>query len=833
MKKKVPLENKKKLQKKVKVQSEKLEVQDLKLKVNEDFDVSLNLFEDLPISSKTKQGLSKANFLKMTEIQQHAIPKALKGNDVLAAAKTGSGKTLAFLIPLLEILYINEWTPLDGLGALIVSPTRELAIQIFEVLKRVGKFHSFSAGLLIGGKDLKAEKQRVTRMNILVATPGRLLQHMDQTADFSCDNLQCLVLDEADRILDNGFEKTLNAIIANLPKKRRTFLFSATQTKSVKDLARLSLKDPEYVAVHEKEESSTPKQLIQNYLVIELHKKLEVLYGFLKTHQKRKTIVFLSSCKQVRLVHDIFCKLQPGVVLMCLHGKQKQPKRMAIFEQFCRKQAVVLFATDVAARGLDFPSVDWVLQVDCPEDAETYIHRVGRTARYESTGNALLFLLPSEEEGMLAEFERKKIPVLKTKVNPNKLSEVKVQKTLAASCSQDPELKYLAQKTFIAYVRSIFLQRNKSIFKIDDLPLEQYAESLGLPGQPKIKFIKKKPKNDFFDDMEDAEQNSKPQNITKVDKLFKKKNQSVLTEHYQKLISKEEEETLNEADGDDANVNLMDEVSSDEDNFMKIKRKDHDIHDLPNDAVRKLTKKQLLRAKEKEIKARGLGKKFNFDDEGKPILSFKFENLDEYEKRLEMEEDEDEENLAKEKNILQKKQKKHQIEELEKLSKVDIVDKEKERLKKRLMKREKKLKEKEFRRLESGTGGGVSLHNDEEFDEVSEEEGDSNSEVSNDSTDELSEDHLDVDLEENDQFEVDLEEGNTVEEDRDMDIESDSYIENSQQIDEIAETQNNEYKNNKRKISNHIKKSSKKTKFSIPSDLNNLEDLALKYLGES
>ncbi|KAJ3225369.1 ATP-dependent RNA helicase dbp4 [Clydaea vesicula] len=775
MKKKVPLENKKKLQKKVKVQSEKLEVQDLKLKVNEDFDVSLNLFEDLPISSKTKQGLSKANFLKMTEIQQHAIPKALKGNDVLAAAKTGSGKTLAFLIPLLEILYINEWTPLDGLGALIVSPTRELAIQIFEVLKRVGKFHSFSAGL--GGKDLKAEKQRVTRMNILVATPGRLLQHMDQTADFSCDNLQCLVLDEADRILDNGFEKTLNAIIANLPKKRRTFLFSATQTKSVKDLARLSLK--------------------------------------------------------VRLVHDIFCKLQPGVVLMCLHGKQKQPKRMAIFEQFCRKQAVVLFATDVAARGLDFPSVDWVLQVDCPEDAETYIHRVGRTARYESTGNALLFLLPSEEEGMLAEFERKKIPVLKTKVNPNKLNEVKVQKTLAASCSQDPELKYLAQKTFIAYVRSIFLQRNKSIFKIDDLPLEQYAESLGLPGQPKIKFIKKKPKNDFFDDMEDAEQNSKPQNITKVDKLFKKKNQSVLTEHYQKLISKEEEETLNEADGDDANVNLMDEVSSDEDNFMKIKRKDHDIHDLPNDAVRKLTKKQLLRAKEKEIKARGLGKKFNFDDEGNPILSFKFENLDEYEKRLEMEEDEDEENLAKEKNILQKKQKKHQIEELEKLSKVDIVDKEKERLKKRLMKREKKLKEKEFRRLESGTGGGVSLHNDEEFDEVSEEEGDSNSEVSNDSTDELSEDHLDVDLEENDQFEVDLEEGNTVEEDRDMDIESDSYIENSQQIDEIAETQNNEYKNNKRKISNHIKKSSKKTKFSIPSDLNNLEDLALKYLGES
>ena len=193
---------------------------------------------------------------------------------------------------------------MDGLGALIISPTRELALQIFQVLRQVGATHSFSAGLLIGGKDLNSEKLRVCKMNILVATPGRLLQHMDQTPDFTCDNLQFLVLDEADRILDSGFEKTLNAIIQNLPKQRNTLLFSATQTKSVKDLARLSLKNPEYVSVHEKAESSTPVNLVQNYLVCELQHKLEILLSFLKTHQKMKIIVFLSSCKQVYLFYS-------------------------------------------------------------------------------------------------------------------------------------------------------------------------------------------------------------------------------------------------------------------------------------------------------------------------------------------------------------------------------------------------------------------------------------------------------------------------------------------------------------------------------------------------
>lgn len=200
---------------------------------------------------------------------------------------------------MIEMLYRQKWGPMDGLGALVISPTRELAVQIFEVLRKIGREHSFSAGLIIGGKDWKIERELITKMNILVCTPGRLLQHMDQSAGFDCDNLQLLVLDEADRILDMGFKKTVNAIVENLPRHRQTMLFSATQTKSVKDLARLSLKDPEYVAVHEKSEYSTPKNLSQYYMVVPLDKKLDVMFNFIKTHLTAKGIIFLSSCKQV------------------------------------------------------------------------------------------------------------------------------------------------------------------------------------------------------------------------------------------------------------------------------------------------------------------------------------------------------------------------------------------------------------------------------------------------------------------------------------------------------------------------------------------------------
>ena len=267
-----------------------------------------------------------------------------------------------------------------------------------------------------------------------------------------------LVLDEADRILDMGFAKTLSALLSHLPKSRQTLLFSATQTQSVAQLARLSLKDPVHIGIQEVGSSAaTPASLSQHYSVCTLDRKLDILWSFIKTHLHSKVLVFLSSGKQVRFVFEAFCKMQPGISLLHLHGKQKQAARLTMYSRFTSSQHAVLFATDIAARGLDFPSVDWVVQVDAPEDAETYIHRVGRTARYDSSGKGLLLLLPSEEEGMLAALEKKGVTIENIKIRASKTQSI--QNQLQNLAFQDPEIKYLGQRVSLAclYARGFVL----------------------------------------------------------------------------------------------------------------------------------------------------------------------------------------------------------------------------------------------------------------------------------------------------------------------------------------------------------------------------------------
>uniref|UniRef100_A0A4W4EFH3 ATP-dependent RNA helicase n=1 Tax=Electrophorus electricus TaxID=8005 RepID=A0A4W4EFH3_ELEEL len=437
-------------------------------------------FSDFPLSKKTVKGLLEAQYRQPTEIQRQTIGFALQEKDVLGAAKTGSGKTLAFLIPVILV----------RLGELIQTTLKwKLAYQTFEVLRKVGKNHEFSAGLVIGGKDLKEESLKIHRTNIVICTPGRLLQHMDENSTFHASDLRMLVLDEADRILDMGFADTLNAIIENLPKTRQTLLFSATQTKSVKDLARLSLKDPEYVWVHEKAKFSTPATLEQSYVVCELHQKVDMLFSFLRSHVQKKIIVFFACCKEVQYLFRVFCRLRPGISVLALHGKQPQLKRVDVYNDFVRKKAAVLFATDIAARGLDFPAVNWVLQFDCPEDANTYIHRVGRTARYKEGGEALLILLPSEEQGMISQLQEKKVPINKIQVNPDKL--VSVQQKLEAFLAQEKEQKERAQRCFVSYLRSIYLMKNKDVFDVFQLQLPEYATSLGLAVAPRVRFLDK------------------------------------------------------------------------------------------------------------------------------------------------------------------------------------------------------------------------------------------------------------------------------------------------------------------------------------------------------
>lgn len=387
-------------------------------------------------------------------------------------------------------------------------------------------------------------------MNILIATPGRLLQHMDQTLSFDVSNLQILVLDEADRILDLGFSKSIDAIVSNLPPSgrglaggRQTLLFSATQTDSIQALARLSLSDPVYISVRNQDndtnaitntegegdastnanpnqvaESSTangkngfnqyetPANLEQFYMIVDLDRKIDVLWTFIKSHLGCKTLVFLSSCKQVRFIYEAFRHLRPGISLLHLHGKQKQSKRLEIYAKFTASSHAVLFATDIASRGLDFPSVNWVVQMDCPEDVQSYVHRVGRTARYNSKGKALLMLLPSEKAGFEKRLRDKKLLAnegeeddanSKGKLKPIKMNAQKKDQSIAKQIQsllfKFNELKTLSQKSFVSYLRSIYMQKDKSTFRINDIAndkalLERYAKSIGLAGSPRIKF---------------------------------------------------------------------------------------------------------------------------------------------------------------------------------------------------------------------------------------------------------------------------------------------------------------------------------------------------------
>ncbi|KAF0988712.1 hypothetical protein HZS_3150 [Henneguya salminicola] len=417
-------------------------------------------FENLGLGKNCIRALTENMFIYPTKIQIMSIKSSLEGHDIMGSAKTGSGKTLAFLIPVLEILERSKWSKDDGVGCLIITPTRELAYQIFEVLNKIGKYFNYSAGLIFGGKDLNDEAKYIKNINILVATPGRLLQHMDQTLLFDCFNLKILVIDEADKIMELDFSDTINAILENLPPDRQTLLFSATLNRSVNQLATFSLRNPIIINPHEDSKFSTPKNLTQ-----------------------------------VRYFYNSFCSLTPGTILLALHGLQKQHKRIEMFEQFTNRDMCVLFATDLASRGLDFPAVDWVIQCDCPSDVQTYIHRVGRTARFNNTGNSLLILIPSETP-FIKLLENDKIPIQPTFAKDNR--KIDISDKLASFCEKKAQNKDFAQKCLISYVKSVYLQKNKDIFNVYKLPIAKFSKysymyiirSLGLVTVPELKFIK-------------------------------------------------------------------------------------------------------------------------------------------------------------------------------------------------------------------------------------------------------------------------------------------------------------------------------------------------------
>ncbi|XP_027330838.1 DEAD-box ATP-dependent RNA helicase 27-like [Abrus precatorius] len=477
-------ESSKKKKKKKKVDGES-EVEERKVKNNGGSGImSTESFESLGLSEPTYKAIMDMGFHHMTQIQARAIPPLLIGKDVLGAARTGSGKTLAFLIPAVELLYNVKFTPRNGAGVVVICPTRELAIQTHAVAKELLKYHSQTLGLVIGGSTRKIEAERIAKgINLLVATPGRLLDHLQNTKGFVYKNLKCLMIDEADRILEANFEEEMKQIIKILPKNRQTALFSATQTKKVEDLARLSFQTPPiYIDVDDGRTKVTNEGLLQGYVVVPCAKRFIVLYSFLKRHQSKKVMVFFSSCNSVKFHADILNLIH----LNCssIHGKQKQQTRTTTFFDFCKAEKGILLCTDVAARGLDIPAVDWIVQYDPPDEPKEYIHRVGRTARGEGgKGNALLFLIP-EELQFLRYLKAAKVPVKEYAYDEKKVANV--QSHLENLVVNNFYLNKMAKEAYRSYILAYNSHSMKDIFNVHRLDLQAVAASFCFSNPPNV-----------------------------------------------------------------------------------------------------------------------------------------------------------------------------------------------------------------------------------------------------------------------------------------------------------------------------------------------------------
>jgi ATP-dependent RNA helicase DDX18/HAS1 len=445
-------------------------------------------FNSLPLSDKIKGALAELKFTRMTKIQAQSIPALLMGQDVIGAAPTGSGKTLAFVVPILELLHQTSFATRNGTASLIIVPTRELALQIYGVVSELVTAAgppSPTYGLVMGGANRKTEAEKLGRgVAIVVCTPGRLLDHLQNTKGFVVRNLLALVMDEADRILEQGFEDDLRAILKLLPKQRQTVLFSATQTRNVDDLARLSMDPAKSVYVHVPSGTplATAEGLEQGYVTCPSDQRFLLLFTFLKKNRNKKIMVFFSSCNSVKFHAELLNYID--VPVSDIHGRQKQVKRTTTFFQFCQSTTGTLLCTDVAARGLDIPAVDWIIQFDPPDDPKEYIHRVGRTARgAQGAGRALLFLTP-QETGFLRYLKAAQVTLAEYDFPVHKVANVQSQ--LQKLLETNYYLNRAARDAYRSYLLSYASHAHRDIFNVHELDLQAVGMAFGFTSPPRV-----------------------------------------------------------------------------------------------------------------------------------------------------------------------------------------------------------------------------------------------------------------------------------------------------------------------------------------------------------
>lgn len=343
-------------------------------------------FKELGIIDSLCEACADMGYKEPTKIQVEAIPPALQGRDLIGLAETGSGKTAAFVLPILQALMDKP----QHFHSLILAPTRELADQTKKAVEALGKDINVKCALLVGGLDMIPQAIALgKRPHVVVATPGRLLDHMENTKGFSLRQMKYLVMDEADRLLDLDFGPILDKILKILPRDgRKTYLFSATMSSKVESLQRASLQNPLRISVSQ-DKYQTVSTLIQKFILMpHKHKDLYLIH-VLNDHAGQTGIIFTRTVNEAQRVSILLKKL--GFSAIPIHGQLSQQSRLAALNKFRAKSRSLLVASDVAARGLDIPSVDLVVNFDLPHDSKTYIHRVGRTARAGKSGNAISF----------------------------------------------------------------------------------------------------------------------------------------------------------------------------------------------------------------------------------------------------------------------------------------------------------------------------------------------------------------------------------------------------------------------------------------------------------
>lgn len=448
-------------------------------------------FDQCAISPLSLKAIKDVGYEKMTVVQEATLPFILEGKDVMAKAKTGTGKTVAFLLPSIEVVLksppAGRDQKLPPILVLVICPTRELANQAATEAKTLVKYHpSVDVQVVMGGTRLAVEQKRMQAnpCQILVATPGRLRDHLENTSGFATrlKGVKVLVLDEADHLLDMGFRKDIERIIAAVPKQRQTLLFSATIPDGVRQICHIALKrDHEFINTVQEGSGETHAQVRQTHLVAPLENHFSLVYAILKEHiaddVNYKVLVFCTTAMITRLVADLLGELNLNV--REIHSRKPQSYRTRVSDEFRKSKGLILVTSDVSARGVDYPDVTLVIQMGLPSDREQYIHRLGRTGRKGKEGQGVLLLAPWEEFFLSS---IKDLPITKATmpmVDPE--TRKKVERALSHVEMKNKEAAYQAWLGY--YNSNKIVGRDK--FRLVELAKE-FSQSMGLDNPPAI-----------------------------------------------------------------------------------------------------------------------------------------------------------------------------------------------------------------------------------------------------------------------------------------------------------------------------------------------------------